>query len=151
MTIRTAEAGDVAGIVALFAADALGGHGDTADPAEAPVYAAAFERIRARTGERLFVVDCDGAVVGTAQLSLVTTLLHRGRTRALIEAVHVAPELRGRGVGAALMRHLIAVARAEGAGVVELTSNKMRKDAHRFYERLGFARSHEGFKLALEA
>lgn len=147
--IRPALAEDVPAIVAMFADDALGGHGDTSDPALAPVYCAAFERIAASPSDRLYVLTEGARVVGTAQLTLITSLTHRGRVRALIEAVQVAAVLRGRGLGAALIRRLVADARAAGAGVVELTSNKVRRDAHRFYERLGFERSHEGFKLPL--
>ncbi len=64
--------------------------------------------------------------------------------------MHVDPTLRGSGIGAAMMRHAIATAREKGIGLVELSSNKSRTDAHRFYERLGFAKSHEGFKMALD-
>ncbi len=88
-------------------------------------------------------------VVGTFQLTIQPTLLARGGARALVEAVQVAPTARGRGIGAAMMRFAMDEARARGAVQLALASSKRRTDAHRFYERLGFVRSHEGFKLKL--
>ncbi|MGW7435775.1 GNAT family N-acetyltransferase [Streptomyces sp. NPDC054849] len=73
-----------------------------------------------------------------------------GRERALVEAVRVRADRRGAGLGAELMRLAVERARGRGCGLVQLTSDKRRAEAHRFYERLGFARSHEGFKLHLE-
>lgn len=147
--VRAARRDDLDALVVLFSADALGGHGDTPDPAARPAYAAAMEAILASPRDRLLVGEIDGRVVATGQLSLIPALPHRGRTRAVIEAVQVAEDLRGLGLGARLIAALIAEARAGGAGVVELTSNARRLDAHRFYERLGFAKSHVGFKLPL--
>lgn len=147
--LRTARKDDLDALIAIFAADTLGGHGDTTDLAVRPAYAAAIERILASPSDRLVVVECDGRVVGTGQLTLIPALGHRGRLRAFIASVQVAPDLRGRGLGALLIDHMVALARDAGAGVVELTSNAARLDAHRFYQRLGFDRSHVGFKLEL--
>ncbi len=147
--VRAARRDDLDALVALFSADALGGHGDTPAPAARPAYVAALEAILASPRDRLLVGEIDGRVVATGQLSLIPALPHRGRTRAVIEAVQVAEDLRGLGLGARLIAALITEARAGGAGVVELTSNARRLDAHRFYERLGFAKSHVGFKLPL--
>ncbi|MBP0575172.1 GNAT family N-acetyltransferase, partial [Mycobacterium tuberculosis] len=82
-----------------------------------------------------------------AQLTVIPGLSQRGATRVLIESVRVAAERRGQGLGETLVRHLVAMARDAGCGTVQLTSNKTRSDAHRFYERLGFKKSHDGFKL----
>ena len=97
----------------------------------------------------LFVAEQAGAVIGTFQVTLIPGLVARGRRRAKIESVHVAPGNRGQGVGAFMIAHAVAFARENGAGLVELTSNKDRIDAHRFYRNLGFEQSHEGFKLPL--
>lgn len=150
MIIREASAADVPAIVALFVDDELGGHGDSLAPDLAPVYAAAFARILASPNDTLYVAERDGRVIGTFQLTLIQTLVHRARLRAVVESVHVASSERGRGVGAALMRRAVAEARRKGAGIVQLTSNARCKDAHRFYERLGFTPSHVGFKLELD-
>jgi len=76
-------------------------------------------------------------------------LSHRGGHVAQVESVHVASDLRRRGIGEAMMRHAIEEARRRGCHRLQLTSNKRRVDAHRFYTRLGFVQSHEGFKLPL--
>jgi GNAT superfamily N-acetyltransferase len=146
---RRARRDDLDALIAIFAADTLGGHGDTTDPDVRPTYAAAMEAILASPSDRLYVGEIDGRVVATAQLSFVTALPHRGRRRAIVEAVQVVADRRGLGIGARLVAFLVEEARAAGAGVVELTSNAARLDAHRFYERLGFTKSHVGFKRPL--
>lgn len=114
-----------------------------------PAYAEAFAEIEASPRDALFVAERDGTVVGTFQVTLIPGLAARGRRRAKFESVHVARECRGHGIGEMMIRHALAFAQDNGAGIVELSSNKSRKDAHRFYVRLGFAQSHEGFKLEL--
>lgn len=149
-TIRPAERGDIAAIVALLADDAVGGHGDTIDPAASADYSAAFERIAASPNDQLYVATLSGAVVGTFQTTLITTMAGRGATTMRIEAVQTSAALRGQGIGAAMMAFAIEQARKAGAASVHLTSNVKRTDAHRFYSRLGFARSHAGFKMVLK-
>ena len=90
-----------------------------------------------------------GAVVGTFQTTMIISLLARGSKSLTIEAVHTSAEMRGKGIGAAMMRFAIEQARGAGARLVQLSSNNARSDAHRFYERLGFVRSHAGFKMKL--
>ncbi|CAH1649036.1 GNAT family N-acetyltransferase [Hyphomicrobiales bacterium] len=114
-----------------------------------PVYLKAFEAVSANPYNTLFVAEREGLVVGTYQITLLPGMAERGRVRAKIESVHVAPEYRGRGIGAVMMRHALAFAAEKGVGLVELTSNKARPEAHRFYRSLGFEQSHEGFKKAL--
>lgn len=149
LVIRAARTDDLPAIVAILAADEVGGHGDTTDAGARADYERAFAAIMADPGHTLFVAVAGEEVVGTFQLTIQPTLLARGGTRALVEAVQVAPGSRGQGVGAAMMQVAIETARARGAVQLALTSAKHRTAAHRFYERLGFARSHEGFKLRL--
>ncbi len=146
VAFREAEEADIEAIVALLADDDRGRRRES--PGD-PAYLAAFRAMRATGCDRQIVATLDGAVVGCLQLTLTPGLSHRGATRATVEAVRVASPLRGRGIGAALMRHAIALARENGARMMQLTSNAGRTDAHRFYENLGFARSHTGFKLDL--
>ncbi len=147
MELRPARRGDVAAIVALLADDVHGAARET--PAQLDGYYAAFDQIAGDANQELVVAERDGVVVGTFQLSFIPQLGHGGRRVAQIEAVRVAAPLRGRGLGAEMMRWAVERARAAGCVRVQLTSNKERADAHRFYERLGFRRSHEGFKLYL--
>lgn len=149
-TIREATENDLTAIVALFADDPLGGHGDTTNPQALPDYRAAFARIAASPNETLYVAELDGEVVGTFQTMITTTLTARGSANLIIEAVQTRADMRGRGIGAAMIGYAMERARETGMRLVQLTSNAARKDAHRFYERLGFAPSHIGFKIKLK-
>ncbi len=95
------------------------------------------------------MAEQDGQIVGTMQLSFLPGLARRGALRAQIEAVRVAQSQRGSGLGAAMMGWAIEEARRRGCALVQLTTDKSRTDAHRFYARLGFVATHEGMKLAL--
>lgn len=150
LEIRTATREDVATIVAMLADDVLGsGREPVADPLPA-AYERAFEAIDGDPNHHLVVAELDGAVVGTLQLTFLPYLTYGGGLRAQIEAVRVASHLRGSGAGAQLVRWAISRAEERGAHLVQLTTDKQRPDALRFYERLGFRASHEGMKLHLE-
>jgi GNAT superfamily N-acetyltransferase len=140
----------VPAIVALIAADQLGATRDgVRDDSDRAAYEQAFRAIDADPAHLLLVAESDGQVVGTMQLSFLPGLARRGALRAQIEAVRVAESTRGSGLGAGMMTWAIDEARRRGCALVQLTSDKSRTDAHRFYERLGFVASHEGMKLRL--
>lgn len=146
--VRPAHRTDVPAILALIVADQIGAARES--DVDHPGYLAAFEAIDADPGELLVViVDDADAVCGSFQLSLLPGLARRGSLRCQIEAVRVAASLRGSGIGAAAMRWAIEWARGQGCSLVQLTTDKSRGDAHRFYGRLGFVASHEGMKLRL--
>src|SRR4029077_7499603 len=107
-------------------------------------YWRAFDAIAAQNGNFLLVAASGGAVTGCLQLTIIPGLSRRGMKRGLIEAVRIGAAGRGQGLGERLVRHAIEIARAEGCGLVQLTSDRSRADAHRFYERLGFVASHVG-------
>lgn len=148
--LRRAEVRDVPAIVALLAADQLGPHRDGVDGTDgvAP-YERAFAAIDADPAHLLVVGTREEVVVATLQLSILPGLARRGATRMQIEAVRVRSDLRGLGLGEALIRWSVDQARARGCALLQLTSDKSRTEAHRFYGRLGFVPSHEGFKLRL--
>ncbi|SMF09926.1 Ribosomal protein S18 acetylase RimI [Tistlia consotensis] len=155
VVFREAEAADLPAIVALLADDALGAARERAEDPLPACYREAFERMRALGGHKLIVaVDPaggpGGTVVGCLQLMLLPGLARQGLTRAQIEAVRIAAPLRGRGLGGRLILDAVERARAAGCGLVQLTSDRSRGDAHRFYERLGFTASHVGFKMMLD-
>jgi GNAT superfamily N-acetyltransferase len=149
-TIREARSSDVAALVAIFAADELGGHGDTTAPEIFGKYLRAFERIASSPDQTLYVAERDGQVVGTFQTMVVTSLIGRGSSSMIIEAVQTRGDMRGQGIGAQMIEFAIAEAKRRGLRLVQLTSNASRTDAHRFYDRLGFKQSHLGFKMALK-
>jgi GNAT superfamily N-acetyltransferase len=148
-SIRQASRDDLEAIVRLHEADDLGGHGDVWTTETRPLYEAAYAAIAASPLSTLYVVEKDGEVVATFQLTFTRTLTNRGRLRASLESVQVREDQRSRGIGATMVAFAEKEARLRGAGLVQLTSNKKRTDAHRFYERLGYAKSHEGFKKLL--
>jgi GNAT superfamily N-acetyltransferase len=144
---REARRDDVPAIIALLADDPLGAQREapTADAA----YLRAFEEIDADPRNELVVADRGGEVVGTLQLTVIPSLSRRGARRAQLEAVRVRADLRGAGLGRRLIGWAIDRAREHGCSLVQLTTDKRRADAHRFYASLGFAATHEGMKLAL--
>jgi GNAT superfamily N-acetyltransferase len=144
--LREARREDVREIVQLLADDVLGaGREGPVDDA----YLTAFEQIEADPRNRLLVAERDGRVVGTLQLTMLPGLSRHGMLRGQIEAVRVAADQRGQRLGRRLIEWAIEVARGQGCGLVQLTSDKQRPDAIRFYESLGFTASHEGLKLPL--
>lgn len=146
VVVRRAGEHDLAAIVALLADDPLGstGEGEDLEP-----YRRAWQAVDADPGQLLVVAVSGGEVVGTLQLTFIPGLSRRGALRAQVEAVRVRGDRRGHGLGAALLAWAVGHARSRGCALVQLTTDKSRGDAHRFYERLGFVASHEGLKLPL--
>ncbi|MFV0410430.1 MAG: GNAT family N-acetyltransferase [Paracoccus sp. (in: a-proteobacteria)] len=146
LKFRPARREDVPLILALLRDDVLGQGRESGDLAS---YLAAFDATEKESQNRIYVGEIGGRVVATYQLTLISGLSLSAARRALIEAVRVDVALRGQGAGAILMADAEARARSGGASIMQLTSNAARKDAHRFYERLGYVPSHVGFKKAL--
>ncbi|WP_132121494.1 GNAT family N-acetyltransferase [Actinocrispum wychmicini] len=146
MEIRRARADDVSTIVELIANDQLGARRE--QPGD-PRYLAAFEEIDTDPNQFLAVVDRDGEVVGTLQLTVTPGLSRKGMRRATIEAVRIRADQRGEGLGQRLIEWAVDQARERGCGLVQLTTDASRDDAHRFYQRLGFTPSHVGMKRRL--
>jgi GNAT superfamily N-acetyltransferase len=151
LVLRDAVRADVPALVELLARDQLGaGRDGIADAADLAAYEAAFAEIDRDPAHVLVVAEtAAGAVAGTMQLSVLPGLARRGSRRAQIEAVRVAESHRGQGLGSAMIGWAVAEATRRGCALVQLTTDKRRPDAHRFYERLGFVASHEGMKLRL--
>ncbi|MBO9353705.1 GNAT family N-acetyltransferase [Bordetella petrii] len=148
---RRAGAGDLDAIVALLADDVLGStREDPSVPASA-CYVRAFEAIDRDPNQLLAVAVRQGVVVGCLQLSFIPGLSRRGLWRGQIESVRVAAGERGAGTGRAMFEWAIGQCRARGCGLVQLTTDKARGDARRFYESLGFTATHEGMKQELAA
>jgi GNAT superfamily N-acetyltransferase len=114
-----------------------------------PGYLKAFQQINADPSHRLIVAEANGEVVGTLQISLTPGLPDAGRLRGTLENVHVRADERGKGLGKQMIAWAVERCREANCHMVQLTSNKVRTDAHRFYKSLGFENTHEGFKLKL--
>lgn len=150
-TIREATEADLPQLVALLAQ--LAPDDPEREDMSLPLpyeYHLVMRQIIGTPGQHIFVLEERGKIVGTAALSVVPNVSHRGTPYAIIENVVVDAKVRSKGFGELLMRHAIEEARRAGCYKVSLTSNKRRTEAHRFYERLGFARSHEAFRLGLD-
>lgn len=147
--LRAATEGDLPSIVALLASDPLGALRETTGEELSPSYRAAFEAIAADPNHELLVADLGGTVVGVLQLSYLPHLTYEGGWRAQIEGVRVAAAHRSRGVGQAMMEAAIERARTRGCHLVQLTTDRRRPEALRFYVGLGFEPTHEGLKLHL--
>jgi len=148
MQIRRARVEDLPEILRML-------FDDRATPSEevepdASCYREAFEEMQRSERNGTYVAEQDGRIVGTFMLTFIRHLMRQGALVAQIEAVRVDAPFRGRGFGAEMMRWAIDEARRRGCSRMQLTTNNSRKDAHRFYERLGFQATHEGMKLALD-
>lgn len=144
---RTAQHDDLPSIIALLSDDTLGAAREGNEYEAA--YHAAFMAIQAQSGNSLIVAEHQDQIIGVLQLTLIPGLSRGGMLRAQIESVRVSSQHRGLRVGRKLLEYAIEQARSAGCGMVQLTSDKQRIDALRFYEGLGFKPSHEGFKLML--
>ncbi|MBD2704271.1 GNAT family N-acetyltransferase [Spirosoma sp. BT702] len=150
MVFRKATRQDVATIVKLLANDKLGQLRERYVDPLPEAYYDAFDKINADSNQELIVVEDEkGEMIGTLQLSFIQYLTYQGGIRAQIEAVRIREDQRGEGIGRQMMEWAIARARERNAHLLQLTTDKQRSEALRFYEKLGFKASHEGMKLSL--
>jgi ribosomal protein S18 acetylase RimI-like enzyme len=148
VTIRPAKRDDVGAIVGMLADDPLGSARERIEQPLPESYFKAFEALDRDPNIQLVVAqDGEGAVVGCLQLCILPGLSSQGASRGLIEDVRVASHCRGRGIGEEMVQWAVKQARAKGCKRVELLTHHTRVDAQRFYEQLGFARSHVGMTM----
>jgi GNAT superfamily N-acetyltransferase len=148
-SFRRARRADLPALVALLADDEIGRtREDSATPLNSR-YVQAFDAIERDPNQMLMVAERDGRVVGCLQLTLIPGLSRLGMWRGQIEGVRIARGQRGEGLGRAMFAWAIEECRRQGCGLVQLTTDRSRPDARRFYEQRGFEASHEGMKLAL--
>lgn len=150
LKFRLAKRDDVPAIVRMLADDELGSQREKdEDPLPASYYLA-FEKISSDSNHELIVAESNGQVVGTLHLMFLPSISFQGGLRAQVESVRIDTKCRSQGIGREMMNWAIERAKSRGAHVVQLTTHLTRKDAHRFYERLGFKGSHLGMKLSLQ-
>ncbi|EKY4874144.1 GNAT family N-acetyltransferase [Vibrio alginolyticus] len=146
---RSAELEDLESLVALLSNDPLGSKREDASIPLNSAYLEAFEAITRDSNNELLVVELENSLVGMLQITFIPYLTHIGSWRCLIEGVRIHSDYRGRGFGEKMFEYAIEQAKNKGCTIVQLTSDKQRPDAIRFYEKLGFKATHEGFKLPL--
>jgi GNAT superfamily N-acetyltransferase len=149
LAFRRATRDDLPEIVRMLADDPLGARRETYAVPLPPSYHAAFEAIEADPNNELVVAVLADRVIGVLQLTFIPSITYRGGWRALIEGVRVDASVRSEGIGRRLFDWAIERARERGCHLVQLTSDKARPDAIRFYQSLGFVASHEGLKRSL--
>lgn len=149
VVIRKARLEDLRAILELLNDDKVGNVPERIEEPMPRLYTEAFAILEADPNQLLLVGETGGRIVASLQLTFIPGIAHQGAWRAQLEAVRVARDLRGRRIGEAMMRHVVALARERGCSLVQLTTNKARNDALRFYRSLGFTASHEGMKLRL--
>ncbi|TDD22626.1 GNAT family N-acetyltransferase [Actinomadura sp. KC06] len=149
MTFREATADDLPQIVRLLADDPLGATRETPGDEIPDAYFTAFTAIEKDPNNSVIVAEVAGEIAGTLQLTFIPGLTYTGSERAQIEGVRVAASQRGRGLGQDLINFAIDRARARGCRVVQLTTDRQRPDAVRFYQKIGFRPSHMGMKYHL--
>lgn len=147
---REAKMSDLQNLIQLLANDPLG---KTREDITTPVklsYIQAFSEIETDPNNRIIIAEIDNQLVGMAQLTFIPNLTYQGSWRCLIEGVRVDEKYRGQGYGEEIFTYLISLAKEKGCSLVQLTSDKQRPEALRFYEKLGFIPSHVGFKLTIK-
>jgi GNAT superfamily N-acetyltransferase len=149
IVFRSALLADVPAIVAMLADDELGSKREITGLPLDERYVAAFRAIEADANQQLVVVADGDEVIGTLQLSFIPGIARMGAWRGQIESVRIAAHRRDSGLGQRMFEWAIGACRSRGCNLVQLTTDKSRADAHRFYEKLGFVASHVGYKLAL--
>lgn len=149
LSFRQAQYKDVGSLVEMLLDDPLGKlREDSSQPINSS-YLIAFEAILKDNNNELIIVESSGKILGMLQLTFIPYLTHTGSWRCLIEGVRVKSDYRGKGLGTQIFEWAITRAKQRHCNIVQLTSNKARVDALRFYQSLGFEASHEGFKLNL--
>lgn len=150
LTFRLAIADDLLDIVGMLSDDTLGAMREKIDPMLSDNYLKAFENISRDPNQELTIVEMNGEKVGTFQLSFIQYLTHHGGLRAQVEAVRTNSKFRGQGIGKKVFEYIIERSKLKGCKMVQLTTDKQRSDAIKFYEALGFVPTHEGMKLQLK-
>ena len=149
MIFRKATRKDLPSIIEMLANDKLGKSREVFTEPLPDSYYKAFDAIDADPNQELIVADNGDEVIGTLQITFTPGLTYQGSIRATVEAVRIKDNMTGKGIGQQMMEWAIKRAKERKAHIVQLTSNKQRPDAIRFYEKLGFKSSHEGLKLYL--
>lgn len=150
LLFRIATEADLPSIVRLLADDDLGSQREKSENPLPDSYYLAYEKINEDPDHELIVAELNAQVIGTFHLMFLPSISYQGSLRAQIESVRIDSRYQSRGFGSQMMKWAIQRAKARGAHLVQLTTHKSREDAHRFYERLGFERTHLGMKLSLK-
>ncbi|MBC7829959.1 MAG: GNAT family N-acetyltransferase [Chitinophagaceae bacterium] len=149
LRFRFADLDDLRDIVKMLSDDILGATREKLESSLSGNYLTAFEKITSDPNQELTIVEMNGERVATFQLTFIQYLVYQGGRRAQIEAVRIKSNYRGMGIGTKVFEYVINRAKEKGCHLLQLTSDKKRPEAIKFYERIGFISTHEGMKLQL--
>jgi GNAT superfamily N-acetyltransferase len=149
LTFRLATAGDLFEIVKMLSDDSLGATREKLETILSDKYVKAFENIVNDPNQELTVVEMNGEAVATFHLTFIQYLTHQGGLRAQVEAVRTNSNYRGQGIGTRVFEYIIDRVKQKNCNMLQLTSDKRRPEAIKFYESLGFIATHEGMKFKL--
>jgi len=149
LSYRNAKKSDLPQLIKMLADDQLGSTREDSSIPLNPAYISAFEKINSDPNNKLIVVEINNTIIGMLQITYIPYLSHKGAWRCLIEAVRIHKDYRSQGFGSEVFKWAIEQAKNKKCHIVQLTSNKERSSAIRFYKALGFSATHEGFKLVL--
>jgi len=147
MNIRKTKRSDLPDIIAMLANDKLGAKREQFEVPLPQTYYDAFDRIDQDSNQNLMTIELEEEIIGTFQLTFIPYLTYQGGTRAQIEGVRIKDKFTGKGFGQKVFEWAIATSKKKGAHLLQLTTDKQRPEAKKFYEKLGFVASHEGMKL----
>ena len=150
LKFRLATADDLPDIVRMLSDDTLGATREKFETILSDKYLKAFEKIITDPNQELTIAEMNGEKVATFHLTFIQYLTHQGGLRAQIEAVRTNSDHRGQGIGTKVFEYVINRARERGCNLLQLTSDKKRPEAIKFYETIGFSATHEGMKLKLQ-
>ena len=147
--INAAIAADLPAIVGLLFDDPIGNGREATTSDAMPGYAEALKAIIAHPDSVILVARCSGKVIGCVQVNVLINLSYRGAKRAMIEDMRIAQDVRGRGLGRALIDAALAWGTASGCSLAQLFVHEDRAEAHAFYEACGFTWAHRGYRKTL--
>lgn len=143
--VRTTTTDDLPALLDLYRQAGFGTGAMDLDRARAML-----ARIESYPDYRIYVVtENGGAALGTYVLLIMDNIAHDGRPLAIVEQVVVTQEQKGKGLGKFMMHHAMDEARKTGCYKLQLSSHTRFKDAHAFYDRLGFTRHGYSFYVDL--
>ncbi len=149
LKFRLAKKDDLIDIIKMLSDDTLGATREKFENILSDNYLKAFENITNDPNHELTIIELNADKVGTYHLTFIQYLTHQGGLRAQIEAVRTSSNYRGQGIGTKMFKYIIERAKQRGCNMVQLTSDKQRPEAIKFYETIGFVSTHEGMKLKL--
>jgi GNAT superfamily N-acetyltransferase len=145
LTIRKANKNDLASILSLYSQPGV----DDGEVLSVEEARRIFDKTGSYPNYKLYVAVKDNKIIGSFALLIMDNLAHMGAPSGIVEDVMVSPSYQGQGVGKEMMSYAMAVCKKAGCYKLVVSSNKKRKEAHKFYESVGFEKHGYSFRFKL--